>query len=64
MACPKPNLKLFYFTFLEPMTKTPLLSKITRSDPGLVQYARKTFGSTNLSEEEWKKAEDHYKVNN
>lgn len=45
------------------VTKTHLLTKITRSDPGLIQYARKTFGSINLSEEEWKKAEDHYKIN-
>lgn len=42
--------------------KTPMLSQVTRSDPGLIQYARQTFGSTNLSEEDWKKAEDHYKV--
>lgn len=45
-----------------PTPKTNLLSQLTRSDPGLLQYARQTFGSTNLSEEDWKKAEDHYKV--
>ncbi|KAK6631411.1 hypothetical protein RUM44_005938 [Polyplax serrata] len=46
-----------------PTPKTNLLSQLTRSDPGLIQYARQTFGSTNLSEEDWKKAEDHYKIN-
>lgn len=40
-----------------------LLSKITRNDPALIHYAVTTFGSTNLSEEDWKKAEDHYKIN-
>ncbi|VEN41488.1 unnamed protein product [Callosobruchus maculatus] len=40
----------------------PLLTKLTRNDPGLVQYAVSTYGSANLSEEEWKKAEDNYKV--
>jgi hypothetical protein len=40
----------------------PMISKITRSDPALIQYAVQSFGSTNLSEEDWKKAEDHYKV--
>ncbi|KAL3278275.1 hypothetical protein HHI36_013610 [Cryptolaemus montrouzieri] len=40
-----------------------LLSKVTRTDPALIQYARQTFGSINLTEEEWKKAEDHYKIN-
>lgn len=40
-----------------------MLSKINRNDPALIQYAATTFGSTNLTEEEWKKAEDHYKIN-
>ncbi|XP_044259162.1 formin-like protein 20 isoform X2 [Tribolium madens] len=40
-----------------------MLSKITRNDPGLIQYVINTYGSTNLSEEEWDKAEDHYKIN-
>ncbi|XP_018579255.1 arginine-glutamic acid dipeptide repeats protein isoform X2 [Anoplophora glabripennis] len=40
-----------------------MLSKVTRSDPGLLQYAMNTYGSTNLTEEDWKKAEDHYKIN-
>lgn len=41
----------------------PILSKITRTDPALLQYARQNYGSTNLSEEDWKKCEDHYKIN-
>uniref|UniRef100_A0A182JNU5 G-patch domain-containing protein n=1 Tax=Anopheles christyi TaxID=43041 RepID=A0A182JNU5_9DIPT len=43
-----------------PSTK---LSTVTRTDPALLAYARQNFGSTNLSEEDWKKAEDHYKIN-
>jgi splicing factor 4 len=45
-----------------PMGSTQLLSKITRTDPALIQYAAQAFGTVNLSEEDWKKAEDHYKV--
>lgn len=41
----------------------PMLTTITRSDPALLQYARMNFGTTNLSEEDWKKAEEHYKIN-
>ncbi|XP_015512108.1 SURP and G-patch domain-containing protein 1 isoform X1 [Neodiprion lecontei] len=41
----------------------PMLTKISRSDPALAQYARQTFGTSDLSEEQWKKAEDHYKIN-
>lgn len=41
----------------------PMLTKISRNDPALAQYARQTFGTSDLSEEQWKKAEDHYKVN-
>jgi splicing factor 4 len=41
----------------------PMLTTITRSDPALLQYARQNFGTTNLSEDDWKKAEEHYKVN-
>lgn len=52
-----------------PMTKTqhpkgrnPMLTKISRNDPALIHYARQTFGTLDLSEEQWKKAEDHYKI--
>lgn len=46
-----------------PKGKNPMLTKISRNDPALIQYARQTFGTLDLSEEQWKKAEDHYKVN-
>lgn len=39
------------------------MSKITRNDPGLVQYVLNTYRTINISEEDWKKAEDSYKVN-
>ncbi|XP_030375781.1 SURP and G-patch domain-containing protein 1 isoform X1 [Scaptodrosophila lebanonensis] len=41
----------------------PMLSVITRNDPALLQYARLNYGSTQLSEEQWKQCEEHYKVN-
>lgn len=41
----------------------PVLSRVTRTDPGLLRYAMQSFGTTNLTEEDWKKAEDHYKIN-
>lgn len=47
----------------QPKAKNPMLTKVSRSDPALLQYARQTFGTLDLSEEQWKKAEDHYKVN-
>ncbi|XP_057658879.1 SURP and G-patch domain-containing protein 1-like isoform X1 [Diorhabda carinulata] len=46
-----------------PQSNPVVLSKITRNDPGLIQYAINTYGTSNLSEEDWKKAEDNYKVN-
>ncbi|XP_017884096.1 serine/arginine repetitive matrix protein 1-like isoform X2 [Ceratina calcarata] len=44
-------------------SKNPMLTKVSRNDPALIQYARQTFGTLDLSEEQWKKAEDHYKIN-
>lgn len=41
----------------------PKLTGLIRTDPALLAYVRQNFGSTNLSEEDWKKAEDHYKIN-
>lgn len=41
----------------------PKLTNLNRTDPALLAYVRQNFGSTNLSEEDWKKAEDHYKIN-
>lgn len=41
----------------------PMLSTVTRTDPALLNYARQNYGTTNLSEEDWKNCEEHYKVN-
>lgn len=41
----------------------PILSALTRTDPALLNYARLNYGSTDLTEEDWKKCEDHYKIN-
>lgn len=46
-----------------PLSKPVMLSTVTRTDPALLQYARQNFGTTNLTEEDWKKAEEHYKIN-
>lgn len=44
-------------------SSTPKLTSVNRTDPALLAYVRQNYGSTNLSEEDWKKAEDHYKIN-
>lgn len=44
-------------------SSTPMLTTITRSDPALLNYARMNFGTINLSDEDWLKAEEHYKIN-
>lgn len=44
--------------------KNPMLTKVSRGDPALLNYARQTYGTLDLSDEQWKKAEDHYKVIN
>ncbi|XP_055375049.1 SURP and G-patch domain-containing protein 1 isoform X2 [Condylostylus longicornis] len=41
----------------------PILNSIQRTDPALLQYAKLNYGGTNLSEEDWKKCEEHFKVN-
>lgn len=41
----------------------PMLSGITRTDPALLAYARQNYGSTQLTEEDWTKCEEHFKVN-
>jgi splicing factor 4 len=48
---------------ITPVTKPPLLTAVTRTDPALLNYARQNFGTTNLSEDDWKKAEEHFKIN-
>lgn len=41
----------------------PILSSIKRTEPALLNYARQNYGTVDLSEEDWKKCEDHFKVN-
>lgn len=41
----------------------PHLLTVQRNDPQLLQYARLNYGTTNLSEEDWNKCEEHFKVN-
>jgi splicing factor 4 len=41
----------------------PALKTITRTDPALLAYARLNFGTIDLSEEDWHKAEEHFKIN-
>ncbi|CAB3369623.1 Hypothetical predicted protein [Cloeon dipterum] len=40
----------------------PMLTKVTRTDTKLLAYAKSAYGTVHLSEEDWKKCEDHYKV--
>lgn len=41
----------------------PVLTAVQRTDPALLQYARQNYGTTELAEEDWKKCEEHFKVN-
>lgn len=41
----------------------PMLSAVRRTDPALLNYARQNYGTTDLSEEDWNKCEEHFKVN-
>lgn len=41
----------------------PMLSAIRRTDPALLNYARQNYGTTDLTEEDWNKCEEHFKVN-
>lgn len=45
-----------------PKSTTTMLSNVSRSDPGLLKFARENFGNTNLTDDDWKKAEEHYKI--
>jgi hypothetical protein len=40
-----------------------MLSAVRRTDNKLLAYARSAYGTVDLSEEDWIKCEDHYKVN-
>jgi len=39
-----------------------MINQVGRNNHALIQYAMQSFGTINLSEKDWKKAEDHYKV--
>ncbi|XP_055850073.1 SURP and G-patch domain-containing protein 1 isoform X1 [Episyrphus balteatus] len=41
----------------------PVLSGVQRTDPALLAYARQNYGTTELEEDEWRKCEEHFKVN-
>jgi splicing factor 4 len=47
----------------EGQVPTNVVADLARRDPALVAYARQNFGSVSLSEDDWKKAEEHYKIN-
>jgi len=40
----------------------PLLSQIKYSDPEVIQYAKRVFGTTNLTDAQWKQCTDQLKV--
>lgn len=39
------------------------ISKITRTNPQLVGYARQAYGRVDLDDDEWKQCEEAYKMN-
>jgi len=43
--------------------RTHLVSAVTRKDPELLAYARQSYGTIDLDEEQWKQCEDAYKMN-
>lgn len=57
-----PSVKVLVQTSFANQNK-PMLSAITRTDPAILAYARQNYGSTQLTEEDWKKCEEHFKVN-
>lgn len=62
-AVPPPTLTPIINTKDLPGVSGAMISQVQRRDPALLQYARQSFGTINLSEEDWKKCEDHYKIN-
>lgn len=51
-----------YVLFITEPQKPVLLSKLTRNDPDLLRYVSAAYKTLDLSEEDWKKAEENYKV--
>lgn len=48
---------------IPPVQEKTQISKMSRTDPQLLHYAVMNYGSSTLTEEQWKKCEDHYKIN-
>ncbi len=41
----------------------PMLTQITPKNPQLVAYARQSYGTVDLDEEQWKQCEEAFKMN-
>ena len=46
------------------LARSSFLSRITSADPQILTYAQRVFGTTDLSEDQWKQCMDQVKVNN
>ena len=46
-----------------PPKDKPMLVKVTRTNPQLLQYAQQAYGTTNLDEEQWTQCEEAFKMN-
>ena len=57
-------MSFFLVDLSQPVTVTVpnSLTSITQTDPQLIQYAIKVFGSTDLTDAQWKQCEDQIKV--
>ena len=44
------------------LARSAVLSRITSADPQILQYAVKLFGTTDLTEDQWKQCMDQVKV--
>lgn len=45
------------------LARSSVLSRITSADPQILTYAVKVFGTTDLTEDQWKQCMDQVKVN-
>jgi len=44
------------------LSRSSILSRITTADPQILNYAVRVFGTTDLSEDQWKQCMDQVKV--
>jgi len=44
------------------LSRSSILSRITSADPQILNYAVRVFGTTDLSEDQWKQCMDQVKV--